>query len=59
MSSMQKLGGENKILEERYKSLQKENESLLIKLRETEHLSRKREDFDKYEEKIAMMSMEI
>ena len=59
MASNQRIGGELNILEERYRSLEKEREKLVIRIKELEVFKSRSESFEKLEEKVAMMSMEI
>ena len=47
------------MLEEKYRLLEREKEGLLGRIREVEQLRLKSEAMDKYEERVAMMSMEI
>lgn len=59
MFSIQKTGGELKSLEEKYMILERERETLIIRVKEVEQMRLKTEALDKYEERVAMMSMEI
>lgn len=58
-ASSQRLGGELKVIEEKYFNLQKERETLMSRVREAELSESRRSELDKYEERVAMMSMEI
>ncbi len=57
--SLQQIRIEIKSYEERFVLIEREKETLMLRLREAEMNSKKNDAFERYEDKIAMMSMEI